>query len=118
MNRRYIVLSLIGLAVLTAIGWNVLTGAGAQQDPPRLYEDIPLDATLIRMDKRALEEAYHEQLVRLFGVWLKQGAPADAQAFRNGLRIARRAYNQTAQEIAKREQELLELDKRQQDERK
>jgi hypothetical protein len=85
-------------------------GVEAQQDTqPQLYEGIPLDATLLSADKRALEEAYHQQLLLLFSVWLKGDISEDAR-IRNGLKKARAAYTSVAQQIAKREQELLERD--------
>jgi hypothetical protein len=116
-KRVVILVVVVALALLLLFAFNRLLdgGAGAQQQPePVLYSGIPLDATLLRLDKRALEEAYHLALVRLFGVWLSQGAPQDAHQIINGLRIARRAYNQAAQQIAKREQQLLESDRQQQ----
>jgi hypothetical protein len=78
----------------------------AQQPPPPLYEGITPDAGLLHLDERALDEAYHTQLVKLFGVWLSQGAPQDAANMRRGLMIARRAYGQAHQQIVQREKEL------------
>jgi hypothetical protein len=43
-------------------------------------------------------------------VWLK-GQAGDPQYFANGLKIARRAYEQAAAQITKREQELLAQEK-------
>jgi hypothetical protein len=69
-----------------------------------LYAGIPLDAHLLELDKRALVEAYHLQLLNLWAVWLK-GQAGDPQYFSNGLKIARRAYKQASEQITKREQE-------------
>ena len=69
-----------------------------------LYENIPLDATLLELDKRALNEAYHGQLILLWSVWLKDGA-GDPSRFQNGLKIARRAYHTAVEQIEKRERE-------------
>jgi hypothetical protein len=69
-----------------------------------LYAGIPLDAHLLELDKRALAEAYHAQLLNLWAVWLK-GQAGDPQYFANGLKIARRAYKQASEQITKREQE-------------
>jgi hypothetical protein len=69
-----------------------------------LYAGIPLDAHLLELDKRALAEAYHAQLLNLWAVWLK-GQAGDPQYFSNGLKIARRAYKQASEQITKREQE-------------
>jgi len=59
---------------------------------------------LLKLDKQALKEAYHAQLLNLWAVWLK-GQAGDPQYFSNGLKIARRAYKQASEQIAKREQE-------------
>lgn len=75
------------------------------QEPLQLYQGIPLDATLLHLDKRALDEAYHQQLLLLFSVWMRQQA-GDNVRLQNGLRLARRAYHTVATQIAKREQEL------------
>ena len=56
-------------------------------------------------DKRALDEAYHAQLQNLWLVWLK-GQAGDPTYFTNGLKIARRAYGQAVEQIARREKQL------------
>jgi hypothetical protein len=106
----------IALMMLVAAGQVLSGNAGAQQRPdePVLYAGIPMDATLLEMDKTALKEAYHTRLLKLFDVWLSGGAKSDVEII-NGLKLARRAYNIAAQQIAKREQELLEHDRQQQD---
>ena len=73
-----------------------------------LYAEVPLDERLLQLDKRALEEAYHQQLLLLFSVWLKDQA-GDPGRFNNGLKIARRAYKEASAAIAKREKALREL---------
>ena len=88
---------------------------GAEQKPEevQLYQGIPLDATLIQLDRRALNEAYHAQLIKLFGVWLTEGA-REPRFITNGLQIARRAYHTAAQQIATREQQILKQEQKQQ----
>jgi hypothetical protein len=113
-GKRIVVAMAIIVCVLLALFLftRLLDGAGAQQQgDPQLYEGVPLDAMLLRLDKRALDEAYHSQLLKLFGVWLAEGAP-DATRFTNGLRIARRAYYTAAQQIARRDAELIEADRK------
>ncbi|HEX4500589.1 MAG TPA: hypothetical protein VH187_05365 [Scandinavium sp.] len=70
-----------------------------------LYGDVPLDTTLLRLDRRALDEAYHAQLLKLWGVWLADGARHPGN-FQNGLGNARRAYGLALQAIIKREHEV------------
>ena len=70
---------------------------------PLYPDDLPIDGRLLALDKRALDEAYHEQILLLFSVWLKQQA-GDSTNFNNGLRIARRAYKEAADRIQTREQ--------------
>lgn len=79
----------------------------AEPAPIELYQGVPLDAKLLQLDKRALDEAYHGHLIRLWNVWLTDGAK-EAHRITNGLRIARQAYQQAAQQIAKRERELMQ----------
>jgi hypothetical protein len=99
------------LLILAAVGflsgrWYIEPSAAAPQAQVDLYGDVPLDAILLPIDRRALDEAYHGHLVKLWNVWLADGAK-EATRFRNGLRIARGAYHQATEAIAKREQELL-----------
>ena len=70
-----------------------------------LYEGVTPDEKLLRLDKHALDEAYNSQLLLLFSVWLK-GQAGDPTQFNNGLKIARRAYTQASDAIARREQLL------------
>jgi hypothetical protein len=93
-----------------------LVAAAPQQEEPQLYEGVPLDAMLLRLDKRALDEAYHTHLIKLFSVWLAEGA-RDATHFTNGLRIARKSYYTAAAQIAKRDQELIEADRLQREQK-
>lgn len=95
------------LAFVIGLALNSWThGARSQQQQhPDIYKGVPLDAHLLPLDKRALDEAYHDQLKKLFSVWMTQ-PKLEPQYFSNGLRIARRAYNEAAAQIARREQEL------------
>jgi hypothetical protein len=101
---------LVILLLLAAVGF--LSGRWEAWGAPakvitdiNLYGDVPLDAQLLPIDRQALDEAYHAHLIKLFTVWLTDGAK-DATRFTNGLRITRGAYQQAAQAITKREQEL------------
>jgi len=105
-----IIVVAVFLALLAISRW-----AEAQQKPPPatesiLYENIPFDPALLTLDRRALDEAYHQQMLKLFGVWLASGAPEDARNFKNGLNIARRAFGQAREQIRKREETLNALD--------
>lgn len=93
-------------------GWDAEAKAQAKQkatytvqSATTLYESIPLDGDLLPIDRRALNEAYHGHLVKLWNVWLSDGA-GDPTRFRNGLSIARGAYRQASAALNKREQEL------------
>jgi len=87
--------------------------AEAQLLEPQLYEGIPLDSTLLKLDKQALDEAYTRYVARIFDVWL-QGNLADDERARAGFKKARAARNAAARQIAQREQELLKQDRQQQ----
>lgn len=96
------------LAVIAATGLflgssMLFVYVNSQPSPPDQQSHDSL--VFVNLDRLALEEAYHDQVVKLFGVWLKEGA-RDPTYFSNGLRNARRAYVQASDQIAKREQQL------------
>lgn len=105
LGRRIIVAMMIVIIVLVVlfILGRLLGNVDAQ--PEALYADIPIDAVLLRLDKRALDDAYSEQMRHLFNIWLRGQASSDKE-ITTGIRIARRAYNTAAAQIAKREQQL------------
>jgi hypothetical protein len=77
---------------------------GAQQEP-ELYQGVPPDAKLLPLDRQALDEAYKGHLVKLWNVWLSDGA-REAHRITNGLRIARQSYAIAAKQIEQREEQL------------
>jgi len=99
--------------LLIAMAFHVQAQTKNPTDPPLLYEGLELDPILLSLDKRALEEAYHDQLKKLFGVWLSSGGPEDARNFRNGLRIARRSFDIVRDALVAREKQIIELDRQQ-----
>src|SRR5215831_4600234 len=88
--------------------------AAEQVEIPQLYEGIPLDATLLHLDREALKDAYHEYALLIMRVYFK-GDIADDERAKAGFRKAREVYNYLAAQIAKREQQLFEQDRQQQD---
>ena len=102
-----VIIILFVLALIGFLGgrWEDASAAPA----PALYSDIPLDSVygpkLLALDKDALDDAYRGHAIRLWNVWLTDGAK-EAHRITNGLRIARGAYHQAAEQIAKREQQL------------
>src|SRR5215467_892345 len=84
LSRRF------GLAIAVVLGLALGVAATdyfaeAQILEPKLYEDIPLDSTLLHLDKQALEDAYHQYLLLLFSTWLK-GDVAEDQRIKAGLK--------------------------------
>jgi hypothetical protein len=77
----------------------------AEPKEPDLYAGIPLDHELLEMDKTALEQAYHSHIIKLFEIWLTDGAREHSR-FTNGLKITRNAYRMAKQQIEQREQQL------------
>jgi hypothetical protein len=110
LRRRQWLLAALALLILLLIALANRVGAQQPKEPPSLYTNIPFDPALLSLDRRALDEAYHEYLLKLWAVWLSSGAPEDARNFKNGLNIARRAYGQAREQIRKREEQLNELD--------
>src|SRR5215831_19484177 len=102
LSVAVVFIAVLGLATLDYFE----DGAAAQQQAElALYEDIPLDATLLHLDKTALNDAYHDYVVLIMSVYLK-GNLADDERAKAGFKKARAAYNIVASQIAKREQEL------------
>jgi hypothetical protein len=79
--------------------------AQAPSKDVELYRGIPFDEHLLELDKKALEESYRSHLVKLWAVWLSDGARNSAN-IKNGLRISRESYHQAAQEIQRRERQI------------
>jgi hypothetical protein len=102
---------LIATAVLIAlllVAMAYRVNAQQRQSPaqaPGFYEGLQLDAKLLALDKTALDEAYHQQLVKLWIIWVTDGAPA-ADRIKSGLRIARRAYDEARDSIQERERHI------------
>src|SRR5262245_24739989 len=121
MNDRLINRIMVAVAIVVAVWLALLIAthifggdqAEGQTDPPPIYQGLPFDPSLLALDRKALDEAYHQQIVKLFTVWLSQGAPEDATNLKTGLRIARRAYSQTTEQLRRLEQQLNELDEQQ-----
>lgn len=106
MSRDYFwALITLVIAIILAIILLSVAREDSSTGETVLYAGVPLDEHLLPLDKRALTEAYHDHLKLLWSVWLKDGAH-DATRISNGLRIARRAYHEAAQQIEKREQQL------------
>ena len=103
-----VILAAIGIGAAVVSAQRQL--AFAQSNRPQakdidLYQGIAADAKLLELDKRALDEAYHQHIIRLWNVWLTDGA-REATRVSNGLRIARESYRYASGQIARREQEL------------
>jgi hypothetical protein len=113
-GQRFLLTIVIVLIILFALaafgyftgGWEA-QGQVARQDQVDIYSGIEPDAQLIQLDRLALREAYHQQVVGLWTIWLK-GQAGDPTYFKNGLQIARRAYAQALTQISKRESEIME----------
>jgi len=120
MKRWQWLIAACALVALLLIAWAFHVDAEQVPPAPPLYQGIPYDPSLLALDRRALEEAYHQQMIKLFLVWLQAGAPDDATQFKNGLRIARKAYGAAREQIRKREEQLdiLDLDRQGREERK
>jgi hypothetical protein len=106
-QRIVLAIAIVLAAVLLLIVISWLAGGQADAQAPRddLYADVPADPALLAIDKQSLTEAYHDQLVHLFGIWIK-GRASSTKEITEGLKIARRAYGIAAAQIARREQQI------------
>jgi len=121
VGQRFLLIIIIALIILFAMAaFGYFTGgweAQGEQAEPQLYGDTPLDAVLIRLDKRALDQAYENRVMRLWEVWISP-TTRDATSFTNGLKIARARYAEAAAAIGRRERQLIEMEQRHQEQRK
>lgn len=109
MKPSTLVIVIIVLLLIGALAYR-LSSAQTPTSKLDLYGDVPLDAQLLPIDRKALDEAYHAHLIKLWNVWLTDGAK-EAGRFRNGLMISRGAYAQALEALSKREQKLKEQPK-------
>lgn len=119
--RIALTLAIVVILLLVMAAYGYFSGAWDQaegqttlrQDNVDIYAGIPPDAQLIQLDRLALREAYHQQVIGLWTIWLK-GQAGDPTYFKNGLLIARRAYAQALTQISRRESEIMEKESQRQ----
>jgi hypothetical protein len=124
IGRRIALTMIIVIVILFALafigwisgGWEVDAQAQAQIGgkadqfgplPPKgtfVGRDTPWDLHMLELDRKALDEAYVNQLMHLFSVWMKDDSGQPDRAI-TGARQARRAYILVMDEITKRELE-------------
>jgi hypothetical protein len=105
MKPSTLIIVIIVLLLIGALAYRYSAAQAQITKPLDLYGDVPLDAKLLPIDRQALDEAYRQHLIKLFNIWLTDGA-REATRFRNGLHISRNAYDIAAKAIAAREQVL------------
>ena len=94
-----LIIVVVVILLLALIGW--LSG-GWEDVKAEEIAASRFDGDLIELDKEAVKQAYHDQVVHLFAVWMKDetGQPARATV---GVRQARRAYIEAMTKIEQRE---------------
>jgi hypothetical protein len=95
-----ITLAVIGLVM--ALYACLPNGAESEE---QLYQNIPVDEHLLRLDKDALEQAYKDHVRLLFSVWLKDDISV-VHRINEGLRRGRRAYTDAATKLIEREKAI------------
>jgi hypothetical protein len=100
--RIILVLAIIFGALLLVYIVGSFTQGAESEESAQLYQGVPVNEHLLRLDKEALEIAYKEHLKLLFSVWLRDDI-STVHRINNGLRNARRAYEHAAEQIEKRE---------------
>jgi len=117
LGQRFLLTLIIVLVLLFAMAAFGYFGGRwdqAEGQEQQLYGDTPLDAVLIRLDKRALDEAYHQRIIKLWEVWLSP-TTKDATSFTNGLKVARARYSEAATAISRRERQILDQEQQHQE---
>jgi len=102
-DYKHYIWATIALVIAVLLAWLLVELAQAEQQ--ELYGGVPLDAVLIRLDKKALDTAYEQRLVKLWEVWLSP-TTKDKHGFTTGLKVARQRYGEAAMAIASREKQL------------
>jgi hypothetical protein len=116
LTMAFVVVILFAMAFIGWIsgGWEADAQAqiGGKSDkfgplPPKgtfVGRDTPWDLHMLELDRKALDEAYTDQLMHLFAIWMKDDSGQPDRAI-TGARQARRAYILVMDEITKRELE-------------
>ena len=93
------IIVVVVLLLLALIGW--LSG-GWEEVKAQEALSSRFDGDLIELDKEAVKQAYHDQVVHLFAIWMKDetGQPGRMTV---GVRQARRAYIEAMTKIEERE---------------
>lgn len=102
-----VIAALLLLLILTKLFGD---DAQAKDQDFQIYQGIPLDAELLDMDKRGLKDAYHNQVLHLWEIWLRGGVRSNEE-ISAGLKNARRAYEIAAKQIELRERQLQDYQK-------
>jgi hypothetical protein len=90
----------IVLILLAVLDW-LSAGLGSAVSAPAPSK---FDKELIGLDKDAIRQAYHEQVVRLFAVWMKDETDQPRRAL-NGINQARRAYIESMTVLEQKEEQ-------------
>jgi hypothetical protein len=100
----FIVICALALAFLVGYYVSPAKGQASSELPPVgtfVGRSSPWDTRIVALDKEALDNAYRDQIERLFSVWMKDDANQPERAI-TGARQARRAYILVRTEIEKR----------------
>ena len=96
-------ISIVVIVIIMAIYGCVRDDDRAKAEE-RIYQGVPLNKHLLELDKQALEAAYKDHLKLLFSVWLKDDVSV-VHRINEGLRRARRAYDEASARIQEREKQ-------------
>ena len=104
MEVRLITRILIGIVTIVVVMILIFLAerAGGEES---IYQGVPLDEHLLRLDKEALEEAYKAHVQLLFSVWLKDDIKV-VHRINTGLANGRRAYFMAREKLEERERQM------------
>jgi hypothetical protein len=99
-DYKHYIWAAIALIVAVALAYFLISISVSEGEP---IASSKFDSDLIDIDREAVREAYHTQVVHLFVIWMKdeRGQPGRALV---GVGQARRAFVEAMTEIEKREQ--------------
>src|SRR5215813_162551 len=97
--------ALIGVLPAAFFFGLIISASGESRAPLRPLPPSKYDAELVKLNKEAVRDAYHAQIVHLFQTWMKDDTGQPQRAV-TGAQNARRAYIAVMTELDKTEANL------------
>jgi hypothetical protein len=105
IGQRIAVTFIIVLAILFALAlFGYLTGGWEVEAQVPRYEISKYEGEMLAIEHKAIDEAFHNQVVNVFAVWMKDNTGQPGRAI-NGVVQARKAYIASKTRLEERDAE-------------